>query len=401
MFEGARTRGSRASAGRNVTALCGALTSCGAFTLCGCASAGEPAAEVTERGSDELRLEVSRHAVAYDYAERSELVTAAAGDEDVVFVAEPLARRVVALDRVTGVELGDVPAPPDGWLLPFTLRVPHGGKLVVLDPGGLPAPGVPNVARVYDYDFRLRHRHFEATLARTVRFDGLPLVFAEDVEILPSGTYVVAESFIGALWLVAPDGTIAPGLFPESAPVAPLAPCTWPATTVNGLPFGLAGGFVSGVVALASRGADLFFAPTCLGGVFRVPLATLTDSTRSGDDKAADIVSVSPRPAAAAVETLEGITFNPFDHHDKYLYATDSLNLRVIRIDPDTGSRQTLLGDPVLFNFPVHPQFLPPIGGVAPLLVPSDQEYRSSLINQAIDHDMFQPPWIIAKVVTF
>jgi hypothetical protein len=370
----------------------------GPLALLGCAA---PTEEPVVHQTDALHVDISRHAAAYDYAERNELVTAAAGDTDVVFVAEPLAGRVVALDRLTGAELGDLPAPPDGWLLPFSLRVPQNGKLVVLDPGGLPAPGVPTVARVYDYDFRLRQHRLEATLSRTVRFDGLPLVFAEDVEVTASGTYVVAESFIGALWLIAPDGTITPGLFPDAAPIAPLAPCTWPATTVNGVPFGLDGGFASGVVALAARGSDLFFAPTCSGGVYRIPLATVTDPTRSPDDKAADIVPVSPRAATTPVETLEGITFNRFDRHDKYLYAADSLNLRVIRIDPDTGTRETLLTDPVLFNFPVHPQFAPPVAGIAPLLVPSDQEYRSAIINQALDHDIFQPPWIVAKVVVF
>jgi hypothetical protein len=377
----------------------------GALVAFGC---GSPAADATRsedpiaQSADELRVVVGRHAAAYDYAHRSELITAAAGDTDVVFVAEPVARRVVALDRVTGVELGDVPAPPDGWLLPFALRVPANGKLVVLDPGGLPSPNGPIVPRLYDIDFRVRHHRLETTLERTVSFANLPLIFSEDVEVLPSGSYVVAESFIGALWLVAPDGTITPGLFPGAAPIGPLAPCPWPQTTVDGIPFGLAGGFVSGVVALAARGPDLYFAPTCRGGVFRIPLATLADPSRSPEDKAADIVAVSPKAASTPVETLHGLTFNRFDARDHYLYAADPLNLRLLRIDPATGSRETLLADRVLFNFPVKPQFVPPLAdGITPLLVPSDQEHRFSVINAAIDHDMFQPPWIVTKVVTY
>jgi len=33
-------------------------------------------------------------------------------------------------------ELGDLPAPPDGWLLPFSLRSPSNGKLVVRTKSG-------------------------------------------------------------------------------------------------------------------------------------------------------------------------------------------------------------------------------------------------------------------------
>jgi hypothetical protein len=60
-------------------------------------------------------------------------------------------------------------------------------------------------------------RTFAASLVRTVSFAGLPVVFAEDVEVTASGLYVVAESVIGVLWAVQPDGTIAPGVFPDSA----------------------------------------------------------------------------------------------------------------------------------------------------------------------------------------
>ncbi|HEV8551209.1 MAG TPA: hypothetical protein VGQ57_19310, partial [Polyangiaceae bacterium] len=157
-----------------------------AFALAafGCGSSAADRArseEPTAQSADELRVVVGKHAAAYDYAHRSELITAAAGDTDVVFVAEPVARRVVALDRVTGLELGDVPPPPDGWLLPFALRVPANGKLVVLDPGGLPSPNGPIVPRVYDIDFRLRHHRLETTLKRAVSFANLPLIFSEDV----------------------------------------------------------------------------------------------------------------------------------------------------------------------------------------------------------------------------
>jgi hypothetical protein len=384
----------------------GALGTMAFFGALGCGAEATPAGEETRRASEALRVEISPSALAYDYAHRDNLITAAAGNSEVVFVAEPLVPRVAVLDRVTGEQIGELPPPPGGWLLPFALRVPDEDTLVVLDPGGFPSPTVPAVARVYEYDFDLkrgkRHsRRFEASLARTVRFDGLPLVFAEDVEVTPSGHYVVAESILGAIWMVAPDGSISPGLFPgASGPIAPLAPCRWPTVDVGGIPFATAGNFAPGVVAVAEQHGQIYFSATCSGGLYRIPLSTLMDPARAPDERASDIEVVSARPEGE-VETLHGLAFDRSKPGDRFVYATDSLHLRVLRIDTRTGERETVASDPVLFNFPVKPQFLPPIAGVAPLLVPSDQEHRFSLINAAIPSDQFTPPWIVTKVIVF
>jgi hypothetical protein len=82
------------------------------------------------------RLVVNPSAVAFDYADRSHLVTAAAGDARLVFVTEPLNQRLAVLYRFTGNEVGQVPGPPGGFLLPFSVRVPRPGRLVILDSGG-------------------------------------------------------------------------------------------------------------------------------------------------------------------------------------------------------------------------------------------------------------------------
>ena len=81
------------------------------------------------------RLVINSSSVAFEYADRSHLTTAAAGDTNLVFVAEPLNQRIAVLDRFTGFEVGQVPAPLGGFLLPFSLRVPNCGHLVVLDSG--------------------------------------------------------------------------------------------------------------------------------------------------------------------------------------------------------------------------------------------------------------------------
>jgi len=109
---------------------------------------------------------------------------------------------------------------------------------------------------------------------------------------------------------------------------------------------------------------------------------------------------VSPEPAGV-VETFEGITADPFDSNDPWVYACDSFHLSLIRIHPQTGVRELVASDPVLFNFPVKVQFLPPVFGLTPLVVASDQEHRLAAINAALNADITQPPWIITKVLIF
>ena len=74
------------------------------------------------------RVVINSVAVAFEYADRSNLTSAAAGDKSVVFVAEPLNQRIAVLDRFTGNQVGQVPAPPGGFLLPFSVRVPGAGR---------------------------------------------------------------------------------------------------------------------------------------------------------------------------------------------------------------------------------------------------------------------------------
>ena len=191
---------------------------------------------------------------------RAALTHGIAGDERYVFVTEPgvgvapNGARVVALDRFTGAEIAAFPAPPGGFKLPFTLRVPRTGHLVVLDSGGFPPSGPPVV---YDYRYKTDRRGFSATLERTTDFKGLPLTFAEDIEVLPNGEYVVSESIAGGLWLIGRDGEIRRGLVPDGEPLAKLAPCPFAdggTGTVGGVAFAAPGGFAPGAGSLAVRG---------------------------------------------------------------------------------------------------------------------------------------------------
>jgi hypothetical protein len=125
-----------------------------------------------EGSSSGGRVALSSRSLSYEYGDRQQLTSGVDGDSQLVFVAEPLSQRIAVLDRFLGTEVAQVPAPPGGFLLPFSIRVPRAGHLVVLDSGGFPNPAVPSVARVYDYSYGWNGltRSFTASLTRSVSF---------------------------------------------------------------------------------------------------------------------------------------------------------------------------------------------------------------------------------------
>jgi hypothetical protein len=131
-------------------------------------------------------------------------------------------------------------------------------------------------------------------------------------------------------------------------------------------------------------------------GLFSIPVASLFDR-RQPYRRAADIRLVSAKPANIPVEQLLALTFNPYDAQDRYLYAADSLQLRVVRIDVTTGKRQVIGDDAELFDFPSSMAFLPPALGVSTLLTVSNQQHKNPLTNDAISEDLTTPPYVVAK----
>jgi hypothetical protein len=390
-----------------VAGFVGALMSCGVEVNTDPSQSEQVDGERTESASvsEALRIEVNRGSIAYDFHPSQHVPHGVAGDDKFVFVTQPLSGRVAVVNRLTGREISTLPPPPLGWQLPFSLRITPSGRLAVLDSGGFPNPFFPSIARIYEYDysFNRRTRQFQATLVRTISFEGLPVVFAEDFEDLPGGGYVVSESVIGALWHVSPAGLITPGVLPADfspgAGVPELGPCAFTPVVIAGVPFSTAGDFAPGAGSLAYRDGQVYFGSTCRGGVARIPLASLTDMTRSPSQRADDIVDVSPRPIGVASESLKGLAFNRFDPSDKRLYVTDTIGRRVLRINTTTGAREVVADDPALFDFPVSAQFLPPVGGgFATLVVASDQEYRLAALNALITEDLLHPPFIVAKI---
>jgi hypothetical protein len=107
------------------------------------------------------------------------------------------------------------------------------------------------------------------------------------------------------------------------------------------------------------------------------PVAIVSDN-RLPYQRAANISLAAPTPADVEVEELLDFSFNPFNPLDRYLYATDPLKLRVIRVDLRNGSRQVVAAAPKLYDFPSSLGFLPTIGPVSVLVVVSNQQERTS-----------------------
>ena len=132
----------------------------------------------------------------------------------------------------------------------------------------------------------------------------------------------------------------------------------------------------------------------------RVAIQTLLDTSKSAYVRAKSIITVSPRKSK--FERLKGITFNRWDADDPYIYAGDPFQLTLIRVNSRNGKREILCNDAKLFNFTVSTAFLPPVGrgGGNPLVTASDQEYRWSGTNAALNGvDQFELPFIVSQYI--
>ena len=151
---------------------------------------------------------------------------------------------------------------------------------------------------------------------------------------------------------------------------------------------------------MAEKNGYLYLGGVCPGGLQRVPVSTLVDNTRSPGARAADIQVISPNPNNGRPDAFDGLAVNRWDRKDPYIYASDSFNIRIMRIHAETGAREVLAEDGFLFNFPVNMQFLPPQHGNQPnpLLVVSDQEHRWTALNAALTQDIFVEPFVVTAI---
>ena len=143
------------------------------------------------------------------------------------------------------------------------------------------------------------------------------------------------------------------------------------------------------------------FASACAGAIYKVPLASLSDS-RQPWQRAADIQVLSPKPPGEPVEEILGMVFNPSNPTENYMYAADAMRLRLIRINTITGKREVLADDHELFNFPSSLAFMPPLAHeeIFPqLVVVSNQQHLTPITNDAAPQDNFEFPFIATRVV--
>jgi hypothetical protein len=353
--------------------------------------------------------EIGKHAISFDYANSDVVIAGVAGSEEVVFVGEPLNGSVVVLSRFTGKQIGELPPPPGGFVLPFIMHAIGKGRVAILDAGGLPQPKpfVPANPSIYEYTYSITREHgFIASLVRTITFANVPNVligFSEDFVHLGDGRYLVSDAVLGSIWVAEPDGNIEPGIVPKSfnpedfIPRLAFGP-TMPEITVNGYPFLFSGSTLPGVSPLAVRDDTVYYYSPAARGIYAFPLSVLSDN-RQPYERATSIYLVAPTPANVEVEELLDFSFNPYNPFDPYLYAADPLQLQVIRINLANGARQVVAKGAKLFDFPSSLGFLPTIGPISELIVVSNQQERTPLTNDAVSQTTFNLPFIVSKIL--
>jgi hypothetical protein len=336
-------------------------------------------------------------------------IAGVAGTDDVVFVGEPLNGTVVVLSTITGQQIAQLTPPPEGFAIPFIMHIVGPNKLTILGAGGLPqpAPFMPANPFLYEYAFNYDHHSgFSATLVRQASFSSVLIGFSEDFVHLDDGRYLVSDSVLGSIWILEPDGTVNPGIVPQSfedpsdfIPLLAFCP-TMPEVTVNGYPFLFTGSTLPGVSPLAVRNGTVYYYSPCARGIYSFPLSILTDH-RQPYQRASSISLVAATPAWIEVEELLDFQFNPYDPFDNHLYAAQGLQMSVIRVDVSNGNREVLATGPTLFDFPSSLGFLPPVFGVNRLVVASNQQERSPITNDAVTQTTFNLPFIVGEVSFF
>jgi len=333
-----------------------------------------------------------------------------AAGKDVVFIGDPLEARVIAYSRSTGHEIGELPPPPGGFVLPFIMHGAGEGKVQILGAGGLPEPipFVPAHPFIYEYSYRVTSSGgLDATMTRLVDSEGTVVGFPEDFVRLDDGRILLTDAVLGSIWVIERDGTYRPGIVPKTDAPADQIPSmklcpTMPLVYVNGVPFLFSSSTIPGVTGITARRGTVYFSSACGRGVYSFPLAILDDH-RPPYKRASDIRLVSATPANVQVEELLELQFNPFDQDDPYMYAARGMQLEIMRIDSRNGRRETVAHDAQLLDFPSSLAFLPPGPGCdnerTAMTVVSNQQERTPITNDAVSEDAFNLPFIVTKVV--
>jgi hypothetical protein len=387
--------------------LCVILTGC---TTAAANTGSSQGAERVATTQQDLSVSVSHLAVSTEFMDLDFLPAGVAAGRFVVFIGDPLDGRVFAYNRFTGRQIGELPQPPGGFAVPFIMHAMGEGRVGVMGAGGLPQlnPFVPAAPLIYEYAYSFNlPSTFSASLTNIVDFSSVVIGFPEDFVQTPDGRILLTDSVIGSIWVAQTDGTITPGITPQTfdlhngIPVLTFCP-TMPEVLVNGVPFLFTGSTIPGVESIAVRNGTVYFSTACARGVYKFPLSILSDH-RQPFQRAADITLLSPTPSDTTIEELLDFQFNAFDPDDAHLYAAHGMQLEITRIDTATGVRQVVAHDPRLFDFPSSLAFLPPLfggfeQGISSMLVVSNQQERTPITNDAATMNSFVLPFIVTKV---
>jgi hypothetical protein len=348
---------------------------------------------------------------SFAFSDVTFLPAGVAAGRQVFFVGDPLDGRVLAYSRLTGAQIGELPQPPGGFVVPFIMHQLSDGRLGVLGAGGVPQikPFVPANPVIYEYTYTDSVVvPFNASLARLVSFADEVIGFPEDFVRLPDGRELLTDSVLGAIWVVQTDGTVVPGIVPETNDPADAIPTlafcpTMPEVTVNGVPFLFTGSTIPGIEPITYRNGTVYFHSSCARGIYTFPVAILSDS-RQPYQRAADIRLLAATPANIEIEELLEMQFNPYNPDDPYMYAAHGMQLEILRVDSRTGAREVIAHDARLFDFPSSLSFLPPpVGdynpGLPSLMVVSNQQERTPITNDAVSENSFNLPFPVAEVV--
>jgi len=366
----------------------------------------ERAEKVSTTQSD-LLVSASPASISFEYSDVTFLPAGIAAGDQVYFIGDPLDGSVLAYSRLTRQQVGELPPPPGGFVIPFILHELGEGRVGVLAAGGVPQikPLVPANPVIYEYSYTFGPLSgFSATLARTVTFANELIGFPEDFVRLHDGRELLTDSVFGSIWVVETDGTVVPGIVPktfdpgDAIPTMAICP-TMPEVTVNGVPFLFTGSTIPGIEPIAVRNGTVYFHSSCARGIYTFPLAILSDG-RQPYQRAADIRLLAPTPPDIEIEELLDMQFNPYDPDDPFMYAAHGMQLEILRVDSRTGAREVIAHDPRLFDFPSSLAFLPPgFGFGTSLLVVSNQQERTPITNDAVTEDSFILPFPVAEVV--
>lgn len=356
-------------------------------------------------------------------------------DERLVFTgvlpSASIAPAVVAASRATGNQVGTLPPPPGGFLLPTSIKVSSystsgagtTGELIVIDNGGLPPTAHP-VAYIYTYSHSPA-LGFSAALAATLPLPVLTAAppsppngvgYASGLLVLNATTRLVTDAFVGGIWVcdasfVCQLGLASPDFAPAPAPTMTgvgRAPGGGVRTYTFQLPIPIFPGvFGAAYVALTDEVcAERASQP---GGVYCIDRAALLNTAVNPFAKAKRTVVA---PQIGVSDGGHGIAYDRFHPGSPWLYwvraladSADNFNNTIRRVNVVTGQVQIVFRSNSLLDFSTGLDVLPPIVANSPLTnlgIAMGQEENNAALNVALGGvDAFVSPTLITEVSFF